>query len=166
MALDATGVGAQLHMLVFCKLTITPVEGPNAGKPFVVTTRTAYSQKGDRDAVRLKGPQGETLGVGPGDTEPDWEIECELGEANRLAKHIAPPEGAGLSFVHFTFTATHQKPGAAKITDVMQNCLLLQDGREGKSGDNTTVKLAGPGTTWLPGGVNPNDFTAVFASAG
>jgi hypothetical protein len=159
-------IGNQIHMLVFCKLTATPIEGPNSGKPFVFLTRTGFSQSGDSDAVRLEGPTGETLGTGPGGTEPEWEADLEFEEARNFAKHLAPPLGAGSAFVHFTLTATYQPPNRAKITDVSQGCLLLAQPSEPAAGEASRVTISGPAVKFLPNGANPLDYSAVFPDNG
>jgi len=157
MSLVPYWIGGQLHMLAFCQITITPTEGANKGKPYVIQKRTGFDVKADRGSVYLMGPDGAPMGTGVGESKPTWSVDTELAEARAIQAHIGGGAGDGYSFVHFKLVFTHQAPGRTKISDVAHNCLLLEDGTTGKAGDNTTIKIGGNCVAFWPNGVNPMD---------
>lgn len=164
MSLQQYWIGGQLHMLAFCAVTITPTEGANKGKPFVIQRRTGFDVKADRSSVYLMGPDGAPMGTGVGESKGTWSVDTEVEEARAIQRHIGGGTGAGFSYVHFDTTFTHQAPGRPKITDVAKGCLLLEDGTTGKAGDNTTTKIGGPCVAYWPNGVDPLDVGKALGS--
>lgn len=162
--MESFRIAGQLHILAFCEIVITPTEGANVGRPFTLKTRQAFDANGDTGALYLPGANGESIGVGPGETKPKWSIDLEMAESRDVIKHLAPPQGAGFKFVHFDITFTHAPPGRAKITDKMLGCILGEDPTTGKAGDNTTGKIGGGATSWRPGGVDPFDYQSALGA--
>lgn len=160
MANEQFSIGGQLHLLAFCAITITPTEGANAQKPYVVRRRTGFDVKDDAGSVYLRGPDGAPMGTGVGESGGTWKIDTEFEEARRIQAHIGGGTGAGYRFVHFEITFTHAAPNRTKITDVSKGCLLLEDGTTGKAGDNTTISIGGPLRKHFPNGIDPMDVGA------
>lgn len=99
--------------------TITPIEGPNAGKKFVVLTRTTGEFDPAQKTTYGKGSGGTIAFIAEGTPEPMLKIACSSGEeATRICMAVGRGNRSTIScvFAHPNLPTLSYRMRGAKIS--------------------------------------------------
>ena len=117
-----------------CRVTFTPTEDSNSGKPFTCSSGTEFGFDPAGEAISIEGGDIHPIVVVPGAAKPTISVTGMLAsETSRFIEHLAPSGGAYDTY--FNVQAVLKRRGTPTRTYEARGCILKKGGGFKAGGD-------------------------------